>query len=73
MLMPKKTKYRKSHKAKRGGVATRGTTVGFGSYGKRPRQLAGLLPGKLKPLVGLLPVMSRELASCGLGFSLTGR
>jgi large subunit ribosomal protein L16 len=33
MLMPKKTKYRKSHKAKRGGVATRGTTVGFGSYG----------------------------------------
>ncbi|HPD07620.1 50S ribosomal protein L16 [Patescibacteria group bacterium] len=33
MLMPKKTKYRKSHKAKRGGVATRGTTVSFGSYG----------------------------------------
>ncbi|HNW19799.1 MAG TPA: 50S ribosomal protein L16 [bacterium] len=33
MLMPKKTKYRKSHKAKRGGVATRGTTISFGSYG----------------------------------------
>ena len=33
MLMPKKTKYRKSHKAKRGGQATRGTTVSFGSYG----------------------------------------
>ena len=33
MLMPKKTKYRKSHKAKRGGMATRGTTVSFGSYG----------------------------------------
>jgi large subunit ribosomal protein L16 len=33
MLMPKKTKYRKAHKAKRGGVATRGTTICFGSYG----------------------------------------
>lgn len=33
MLMPKKTKYRKDHKRRRGGVATRMTKVDFGSYG----------------------------------------
>lgn len=33
MLMPKKTKFRKSHKGKRGGKATRKTHLGFGSYG----------------------------------------
>ncbi len=33
MLMPKKTKYRKSHKGKRGGKATRLTNVNYGSYG----------------------------------------
>lgn len=35
MLMPKKTKYRKSHKGKRGGKATRMINVSFGSYGLR--------------------------------------
>ena len=33
MLMPKKTKYRKSHKSKRGGKATRLIKVSFGEYG----------------------------------------
>lgn len=33
MLMPKKTKYRKDHKRRRGGVATRTVKVSFGSYG----------------------------------------
>ncbi|OIO08602.1 50S ribosomal protein L16 [Candidatus Falkowbacteria bacterium CG_4_9_14_3_um_filter_36_9] len=33
MLMPKKTKYRKSHKGKRGGQATRKTSLNFGSFG----------------------------------------
>lgn len=33
MLMPKKTKYRKDHKRRRGGVATRMTEVDFGSFG----------------------------------------
>lgn len=33
MLMPKKTKYRKSHKGKRGGKASRLVKLGFGSYG----------------------------------------
>jgi large subunit ribosomal protein L16 len=33
MLMPKKTKYRKSHNPQRGGKATRGTSLSFGSFG----------------------------------------
>ena len=33
MLMPKKTKYRKSHKGKRGGKACRLTNINFGSFG----------------------------------------
>jgi large subunit ribosomal protein L16 len=33
MLMPKKTKYRKDHKRRRGGIATRMVDVNFGSYG----------------------------------------
>jgi len=33
MLMPKKTKYRKAHKAKRGGKATRLVKISFGSFG----------------------------------------
>lgn len=33
MLTPKKTKYRKAHKAKRGGVATRKNSISFGKYG----------------------------------------
>ncbi|MBL7058131.1 50S ribosomal protein L16 [Patescibacteria group bacterium] len=33
MLMPKKTKYRKSHKGNRGGKAMRGNVLSFGSFG----------------------------------------
>ena len=33
MLMPKKSKYRKAHKARRGGKASRSLTVAFGSFG----------------------------------------
>ena len=33
MLMPKRVKYRKLHKGKRSGVATRGAEVSFGEYG----------------------------------------
>ncbi len=32
MLMPKKSKYRKSHKGKRGGKASRKVKIAFGSY-----------------------------------------
>lgn len=33
MLMPKKTKHKKSHKGKRGGKATRKVDISFGSFG----------------------------------------
>jgi len=33
MLAPKKTKYRKSHKLRRGGQASRKNVLSFGSYG----------------------------------------
>jgi len=32
MLIPKKTKYRKSHKAKKGGKATRCNSINFGKF-----------------------------------------
>jgi large subunit ribosomal protein L16 len=32
MLMPKKTKYRKSHKGRRGGKASQKLTISFGQY-----------------------------------------
>ena len=33
MLMPKRTKFRKMHKGRRRGMASRGTKVAFGDYG----------------------------------------
>lgn len=33
MLVPRKVKYRKQQRGKRGGVATRGNVVSFGKYG----------------------------------------
>ena len=33
MMQPKRTKYRKQHKGRNGGLAQRGTTVAFGEYG----------------------------------------
>ena len=33
MLMPKRTKYRKTFKGKRRGIARRGATISFGDYG----------------------------------------
>lgn len=33
MLMPKRVKYRKMHRGRRAGVATRGNTIAFGEYG----------------------------------------
>lgn len=33
MLMPKKVKYRKQHRGRRTGIAARGSSLAFGSYG----------------------------------------
>ncbi len=40
MLAPKRAKYRKQFRNKRGGVATRGTSLAFGSYGLKSEEAA---------------------------------
>lgn len=40
MLAPKRAKYRKQFRNKRGGLATRGTTIAFGSFGLKAQEAA---------------------------------
>lgn len=40
MLMPKRTKYRKQQRGRRGGVATRGNTIAFGTYALQAQETA---------------------------------
>lgn len=45
LLQPKRSKYRKSFKGKRRGIATRGNTISFGSFGLKAIE-AGWLTAK---------------------------
>lgn len=40
MLMPKRTKYRKQQRGRRGGLATRGNTIAFGTYALQAQETA---------------------------------
>lgn len=40
MLMPKRTKYRKQQRGRRGGMATRGNTIAFGTYALQAQETA---------------------------------
>lgn len=40
LLMPSRTKYRKAFRGKRGGLATRGTQISFGTYALRAEAAA---------------------------------
>ena len=40
MLLPKRVKYRKMHRGRRQGIATRGATVAFGDYGLQAMEAA---------------------------------
>jgi large subunit ribosomal protein L16 len=40
MLMPKRVKYRKTHRGRRGGIATRGAVISFGEFGLRADEAA---------------------------------
>jgi large subunit ribosomal protein L16 len=40
MLVPRKVKYRKQHRGRRQGLATRGSTVSFGDYGLKAMEAA---------------------------------
>lgn len=48
MLMPKKSKYRKSHKGNRGGVATQMNRVSFGDYGLKATESIWLTARQLE-------------------------
>lgn len=45
LLQPKRTKYRKTFKGKRGGVATRGNTLSFGIFGLKAME-AGFITAR---------------------------
>jgi large subunit ribosomal protein L16 len=45
LLQPKRTKYRKTFKGKRGGVATRGNTLNFGVFGLKAME-AGFISAR---------------------------
>jgi len=40
MLIPKRVKYRKQHRGRRAGIATRGSTLAFGQYGLKALEAA---------------------------------
>ena len=51
MLMPKRTKYRKSHRISYDGHAKGNTELHFGDYGYKQLKVAGYQLDKLKQLV----------------------
>lgn len=48
MLMPKRVKYRKAHRGRRKGIATRGTELAFGEYGLRALESAWITSRQLE-------------------------
>lgn len=48
LLQPKRTKYRKSFRGKRGGVATRGNKLSFGTFGIKSTQSGWLSSRQLE-------------------------
>lgn len=55
MLMPKRVKYRKAHRGRRAGKATRGHTVNFGDYGLKALEPAW--------------ITSRQIEACRVALS----
>ena len=61
MLQPKKTKYRKMHKMKQKGNATRGAQLAFGSFGIKAQEGAWLTSRQLEAArVAVTRYMKRE-------------
>ena len=55
MLMPKRVKYRKSHRGRRKGTATRGSSVAFGDFGLKSLEPAW--------------ITSRQIEACRVALS----
>ena len=53
MLQPKRTKFRKKQKGRVKGIAQRGHTISFGSFGIKSLEAGWITSGKLR-LLGLL-------------------
>lgn len=61
MLQPKKSKFRKMHKMKTKGYATRGNQVSFGSFGLKSMEIAWITSRQLEAArVALTRYMKRE-------------
>lgn len=61
MLQPKKSKFRKMHKMKTKGIATRGNQVSFGSFGLKSMEIAWITSRQLEAArVALTRYMKRE-------------
>ena len=61
MLQPKRTKYRKSQKGRVKGMATRGHTISFGSFGLKALEPGQLTARQLEAaLVAVTRAMKRE-------------
>jgi large subunit ribosomal protein L16 len=61
MLQPKKSKFRKQHKMKAKGNATRGNTIAFGSFGLKSLEIGWITSRQLEAArVALTRFMKRE-------------
>ncbi len=61
MLMPKRVKFRKMQKGRRGGVATRGATIAFGDFGLKTLEAAWITARQIEATrVAITRMMKRE-------------
>ncbi len=61
MLMPKRVKFRKAHRGRRRGKATRGATVAFGDYGLKALEPGWITQRQIEATrVALTRMMKRE-------------
>jgi hypothetical protein len=71
MLMPKRVKYRKQHRGRRTGMASRGNEVNFGEFGLQALGRPGSTAARSKPPAAPSCATCAAAASCGSGCSLT--
>ena len=62
-LMPKRTKFRKSHRGSRAGNAQRGTTVAFGDFGLQTLDRGWMTNRQIEACLGRIPREERKLVT----------
>jgi len=73
MLMPKKTKYRKSHKGKRGGKASGLLNLSFGSYGLKSMGAHWVTSRQIEAARKVITKYTKKAVEFGLEFFLLNR